>query len=262
MFLLAKKGQFWLNQDVLCGAFGWHRGMCLSKSWHTHTHTLPVGGITGWHGVTSNMWQLTITVKSQIYRDPQLLGAHGRSLHFFSNRPPRPTHTHTHKHRHAECVRHTQAHAPTEYFLFHVCFSGKFRCVSAQSCERRARSVVNVNLVISCFVWAGDGWWRSSKCSTHSQCVWVGRGQWWGGVCWSSSVMQMTPDQVIFLQENWTKIPWRSESKKRLMPIEGIKMSLIHSNPPPPPTPPCLLLLVTLRLTPQTGMVAKCHRGH
>lgn len=41
-------------------------------------------------------------------------------------------------------------------------------------------------------------------------------------------------DEVIFLRENWTKIPWRSESKKRPMPIEGIKMSLIHSCPPPP----------------------------
>lgn len=49
--------------------------------------------------------------------------------------------------------------------------------------------------------------------------------------------MQMTPNQVIFLRENRAKIPWRSESKKRPMPIEGIKMSLIHSCPPPPPIP-------------------------
>lgn len=45
--------------------------------------------------------------------------------------------------------------------------------------------------------------------------------------------MQMTPNQVIFLREKRAKIPWRSESTKRPMSIEGIKMSLIHSCPPP-----------------------------
>lgn len=39
----------------------------------------------------------------------------------------------------------------------------------------------------------------------------------------------MPPNQVILLWKNWAKIPWRSKGKKCLMPIEGIKMSPIHS---------------------------------
>lgn len=64
---------------------------------HTLSHTVPMGGIRGWHGVTSNMWQLIITAKRQIYRGPQLLETHGSSLNVFWNRSPGHIRINTHR---------------------------------------------------------------------------------------------------------------------------------------------------------------------
>lgn len=51
---------------------------------HTLSHTVPMGGVTGWHTdfkhVTAHNYR-----KSQIYKGPQLLEAHGSSLNVFSN---------------------------------------------------------------------------------------------------------------------------------------------------------------------------------